>query len=250
MMDVMMSMMEVLMYPMIIMIFVMMLIKMILDVVKSDENEKKKRPRDEDERIALGLERGAKASGLLRRQDIYVTGDSSVPRYKIGTTSSGLLPGNDEIILFFRKTWWKFWEPEMMLHIEPELLGDMNAGEITIQGRGVRPINEDEFYVIPPSHYYQKVEADEIATRRSSVTYTRFMNLLNKDINKDISRSVKESFRGGPESALAELYRVGGPPEESKKELKRKAEEMEERRKNKGGSNNLDMNMQEGGGAV
>lgn len=245
MMDAMLSAMEYLMYPLVMMMVVMMVMKTVMDVVKSNKKkEKKKRPRDEDERINIGLERGAKSSTLLKRKDIYVTGDAAVPRHKVGTTSSGLLPGNDEIVLFFRKTWWKFWEPEMMLHIEPELLGDMNTGEIAVKGRGIKPVNENEFYIIPPSHHYQEVEADEVATRRSSVTYTRFMNLLNKDINKDISRSVKESFRGGPEPALAELYRVGGPPKKSRKELEREAEEMEEKFKKKTSSPNLA--MQEG----
>jgi len=244
MMDAMVEVTQMLMYPLVIIMIVMLVISKIMAHLRNKQKKKKKKiPRDEGERIKIGLERGAKSSNLLKYKTIYVTGDSAVPRHRVGVAVSGVMPCNKEIVVFFRKNRWKFWEQDLMLKMEPELVGDMNAGEIVIKGRGIEPINEDEFYVIPPSHHYQEVKPNEVATRRSRVQYLRFMRLLEMDINNDISRSVKESFRGGPEPALAELYRRGSPPTKTQEELERESERIEDRFKKQNSSYSPQMDM-------
>ncbi len=206
---------------------------------KRQKKKKVEKPRDEGDRLYLGMKRASKKTNLLKHTPVLTTGDESTPSTKIGETVSGVLSGNDEIIMFIKSRWWKIWETPVCLRVAPELVGDFNAGQIKIKGKSLDPVTDKYMYIVPPSQYHDNIEVDKVHKRRSRVASLKFKRLLNYDIDEDRSHVVKQAMRGDSKKALREIYMPNEPPKEEKqkveREKKRKAREMQEEYEQGGG---------------
>lgn len=220
---------EVLIWPLVAIIVSVMVLKIIIKKLKErGKGEKKDKPRGEMERIYVGLKEGCKKSNLMKHKDVFVKGDSAVPQHKIGETATGIITRNDEYVFFVRSKWWKIWETPRMVRVEPELMGDVNAGDIVIKGKGIDPISEKEYYITPPAYYFENIKPDKLAERRAKVALTQVIRLLERDLNDDSSFAIKEGMRGSGELALMDLYKFGQPPQATKEQLQREQERKHE----------------------
>jgi len=219
----------------IVLIVIAMMVKFIKKMLSNRKKKKKvDKPMSEDDRIYIGLKKGAKASNLLKHVDVFVTGDESSKGGKIGETATGVLPMNDEIVFFIRSKWWKFWEESICVRVEPELMGDMNMGQIVIKGKGLRPDDDRYACIIPPIQFYEDIDPNTIEDRRMEVMSMRFKRLLANDLNQDRSYAVKHGMRGDRELAHRELYTPRTPLREKQVKLRKEQERKRQELQNKG----------------
>lgn len=241
------------MIPLVVVVVIVMIAKIIIKQVKKRSKSKKKdKPRGEMERIYVGIKEACKKSNLMKHKPVYVKGDSAIPQHKIGETATGIISTNEERYFFIRSKWWKVWETPRMIRVEPELMGDLNAGDVVIKGVGVDPISEKEYYVTPPAYYHENVKPDELAERRAKVALTQVTRLLERDLNDDSSFAIKQGMRGSGELAMMDMYKSGEPPKKSEEQLQREQERkyeeaQEERKKQSMSPSNPLQEMQQGG---
>lgn len=224
--------MEYLMWPIVILMVLVMAMKMIKGKLKGrKKNKKVPKPLDENDRLYIALKKGCSMSKIMKRTPVRVTGDEATPSSIVGETCTGVLPKNEEIVMFIKKKWWMFWKEPFCLRVEPELMGDMNVNEITIYGRGVEPSTERYAHVIPPNEFYDQVSREKLAQRRSEVMSAMYKRMLDVDINQDCSIAVKHSIRPSEKLTFRELYTPTGvmmeDEERLERERKRKTEEMQ-----------------------
>lgn len=243
---------EALMPLFILLMFLYVFIKPIAQWKKKrDKNKKVEKTRSEEDRLYLGMKRASKKQDLLQHTPVKTTGDESTPPTKIGETVTGILPGNDEIIMFIRSKWWKLWEKPVCLRVAPELVGDFNAGEIKIKGKSLDPATDKFMYIVPPSQYHDNIEIEKVHKRRSRVASLKFKRLLNHDIDEDRSHVVKQAMRGSSKKAMKEIYMPNEPPKEKKEKLerekRRKSKEMQREYEEDSGQGQQPPSMMQGG---
>lgn len=243
-----------LIWPLVVIFITVYLVKIgVKQYKKRRKTKKEEMPRGETERLYVGIKSACKSSSMGKHKSVYVKGDSAVPAHRIGDTATGIIPKEDEYCFFVRSRWWKIWETPRLIHVEPEFMGDLNAGNIVIKGKGIDPISEREYYITPPSYYHEEIKPDKLAERRSNTVLKDVSRLLDRDINDDTSFVVKHAIRGSGELAMLDLYSSGQPPKKSKTTIEQKREqkyrEAQEERKQKN-MNTAQWPFQKGGESV
>ena len=150
----------------------------------------------------------AKLNKTKIRHTIWMAGDELFNGYKIGDIMS-IIPNPYMYRVVYRKKWWYFWTKPIILHIDPELCTDWNTKEIIIEGRGFKPITENQFYIVAV-HNTKKIELMEINRDIARSFDVSLQTLHDREIDRDIIPKI--AMRGGQEEAFAEIGRFEEMP--------------------------------------
>jgi len=205
------SWMQPMIYIMVVVIVGGMGFKMIMEFIgKTKKPKKVEIPRDTMERQHKAFKQlsRAKLNKTKIRHTLWMTGDEIFIGYKVGDVL-GIIPNPYMYRIIYRKKWWYFWHKPIVLHIDPELCTDWNAKEIIIEGRGFKPITENQFYVVPV-HGTTKIELIEINRCNAREFDVSLQTIFDRGIDLDIIPKI--AMRGSQEDAFSEIGRFEEMP--------------------------------------
>jgi len=222
-----MGLMEPLIYIMVVGIIGAMAFKMIMEFIHKTQKPKKVEiPRDtmERQKKAFSQLSKAKLNKTKIRHTLWMTGDELFIGYKLGDML-GIIPNPYMYRVVYRKRWWYIWTKPIILNIDPELCTDFNAKEIIIEGRGFKPITENQFYVVPV-HGTVNLELIEINRTTAREFDVMLQTLFDREIDADIIPKI--AMRGDQESAFAEIGRFEEMPSIPQEQVKKAQRQMYE----------------------
>lgn len=212
----------------IVIVVVIEILKVVLKKIKDWGVEaREKETKTEDERLYKAIVNLCKKYDLKKHEDVYLRGDSNIPKEKIGETATGVLPTQEMYIIPVRKKWWKFWQKATLVCVLRENIVDMYEGDLVIDGAGLDPLTEKFTLVYNPQEFGEETDDKEIQRKKLKIFEKYITRRLDFDMNNDIAQNTKTGMRGSRISADKELIRPERPQSRPKSEVQREQKRKE-----------------------